>query len=788
MLDGCMRSLALALVATFVAAGCGDDKLNKKKPEPLPPGTIGAGCQTDADCYSGDCVGGKCAASADPMTAAEICALYISASINTDPEGPGLCVQGTMGNANDLNPEMIAYYCRPGTSGFTWGSKMLTAVAESRLRVDWAAARECLSTTRFLRATKPGIELIKGSEWSAAKEGICSSFYDGNIPLNGACKEDWDCPKDAGCFSDAPTTPGSSFCLPPAQNGEPCSLDFHTCAEGLRCAENGQCGPKLNNSQPCVWNDDCVSGYCDYYEEACATSPYLAAGESCTRGSQETGCDGECMACRRTAAGGPTVCQHYAAAGEYCDDWNDCLWDLGCINHLCGTVGQGQNCGALSQATCAEGLSCIPMVDCTRYDGDAAACAEHDEYCVFDSYYGYCDIAEGMCARLPSSGACVEPELYPVGMCAAGFFCDDDSTCQPLGRQGAPCSESAPCDDSLGLYCYPDTCVRFCEVIEDCPTGQYCDPGDESTPPRCLPINEAECAGDYACPAGKYCDFPGNQCFTYGDETSCNADADGECLWVAAGDCVADDACDTHLDQATCEADTADRCAWVEVGTCDAPACLYETEEDCNDDPLCWWSAQYGCGDNCWEFDDSPTNCDANPSCMHDGTYCWSKCYDYADRGACTGDVTCTWETGDPPFACVGGYDCSQHEIAAPADITTCTSSGPCAFEGEQYCDMLDPDAMGACADKLAVGTACIPDNVAFMGPVPSDSANQCQIGYATWVGPGDYDYQCSVAPNPPVDYTGCLNYTQDAQHALINLVWLFGAVWFVGHRRNKRR
>jgi hypothetical protein len=133
---------------------------------------------------------------------------------------------------------------------------------------------------------------------------------------------------------------------------------------------------------------------------------------------------------------------------------------------------------------------------------------------------------------------------------------------------------------------------------------------------------------------------------------------------------------------------------------------------------------------------------------------------------------------------CAARYDCSDHAD----NQTACEDQPTCDFEqGDQYCDTATPEAAGVCAPKLAIGEICIPDNIGFSGAVPSDDASSCINGYAVWVGPGEYDYECTVKPNPPIDYTGCLTSVNDTTHALINMVFVFGGVLFLRGRPRRR-
>jgi hypothetical protein len=202
---------------------------------------------------------------------------------------------------------------------------------------------------------------------------------------------------------------------------------------------------------------------------------------------------------------------------------------------------------------------------------------------------------------------------------------------------------------------------------------------------------------------------------------------------------------------------------------------------DCGANQNCFFDDYYGCMPACWNFDYDETGCGGLPNCEWSPAdeYCNSRCDALsANQAACDGTGYCDYYTG----FCGPRTDCTQWIDDGPGCAGA--PNGDCTFtETDYYCDTRDPEAPGVCADKLAVGAPVIPDNIGFAGPVPSDDAAACVNGYAIWVGPGDYDYACSVKPNPPIDYTGCLTSVNDTTHALINLVFVFGGVLFLRRR-----
>ncbi len=589
------RSLMLpaSLVLALGSQGCGLDRLfgidKPKKPQ---------------------------AEEVQPLTAEELCAMYLAQDTNqgrvgTDDPGWVLCTVGPTATADDFSDAVLARECRPGTAARTWADDLLRAVDEKRVVIDWEIARDCLDESRRLRTSGPSFGLVGTEEWEGLRTGACQAFYKAGVADGGACKDAWDCNPGSGCYADNPYDPNGAKCLPEGKQGDNCDPTFHPCAAEYFCGQDGKCDALKAGGADCSDDSECLSGSCDY-EAVPSVCTFVVPptsikqiGDPCTDTEE---CGGSCVACRPSAAGGPTTCQVLGGEGDYCRDWNDCVLDLGCTNNTCTTVGAGEVC-ALSgdgnnQSLCTNGLYCLPAGGCDGVTADTCTGA-NCQWVPGDGVFtdDACVEVTGTCGALPESGDCFMGQY-----CAAGFFCTDGGSCQKYADAGEACSttgDTAPicrgCDTSGycdSLSCVGGTCQYPCEFKEDCPAGQYCDTSAVPSP-ECVPETPEACDGDEQCPNGQYCNFPGAicgdlategdcggnsacswdvytscdnkiECMSFdGDETSCNGQG-GACVYDAtSGWCDPTVSCNGFATQPDCDAQ-AGACEWTEVGYCSA--------------------------------------------------------------------------------------------------------------------------------------------------------------------------------------------------------------------------
>ena len=457
-----------------------------------------------------------------PLTVTEICGLYNSQNDNGD-----LCVQASVKSALDYDAATLSRNCRPGTDGRVWAEDLLASLSAGRVKIDWGLAHKCLDESRSMRKNNPGYMLVQDQAWDDLATGACTEFFAGITPDGQMCSQDWDCADGSACASDSPFE-GTAVCLKAAGVDEQCG-DYHSCDTGLYCGPANSCLTQLADGANCdsdLSGDDCLSGSCGDDGKCAPTAVLKDFGEACTDDDE---CGGDCAKCRPASDGAATTCMIFGARGDYCRDWNDCLNDLGCTNHVCGTVGAGQGCGGATQALCDAGLSCIPTENCASF-ADEASCNAHSPTCAFDSQNNACSASQGQCtadSALPATGSC----LYGY-VCAEHHFCAG-GTCTALATEGQSCSEAGSpnpyCD--TGLSCLNGSCIVPCEFNEDCSNSQFC--ADDGS---CQAQNLSECHASNECPESQYCDLPEDTC-TGLDEATCGTTSgcaysadDADCL------------------------------------------------------------------------------------------------------------------------------------------------------------------------------------------------------------------------------------------------------------------
>lgn len=628
--------------------------------------------------------------SSDPLTVQEVCAAHLS----WEAGGETMCVQGNVPSANTLAALGVdpAHYCRPGTPWRKWAESLLAAVNDGRVGIDWSKARECLEVSRTLRASNPGIALLKSAEWAAVRDGACKAFFQGKVAAAGTCKEDWDCPAGMGCYTSTPNVAASKTCQAPKTMGATCDGEYFPCAKGLRCnPDDNTCTDQLlEEGEFCGGDNDCASGKCDSSSglPMCTATGEKQMGASCAEDAECAGA-GACATCRASAAGGATTCQIAGAQGEYCDDWGDCAMDLGCTSNVCSTVGEGVDCYGPSQSVCASGLACVATVDCSQYDDDQTAC-EANKYCYYDQ--GICDVGMGVCVKPPESGACA------YGLCAMGKYCDPSSdTCVARAALDQLCTTDgagAPvCLEGLG--CIGGYCKRPCEVNEDCGAGKYCDTQLEVA--ECKALATSSCASTVECAADKYCHTGDLVCPSYATETACGADP--LCLWNVTGTCDPVNDCSLKTTEPTCAGDSD--CAWQPIREC-ASTCAENTDPTtCNNTTGChYYDDDDACDSACYQFDGNAGGCAAVAGCTYDAEtgYCDPPniCAAISDLAVC--DATSGCQSTVVDGECINVFDCTA------LDQTACQADSRCAFSEDAACEPARPGDPGECLTRIGVG------------------------------------------------------------------------------------
>ncbi|MEZ4473361.1 MAG: hypothetical protein R3F60_21755 [bacterium] len=481
---------------------------------PAGPGAAGSPCDAGADCESGVCGGGICAADCAggaPCPAETRCTRFVDGDFCFPP-----C-------RDDADCPAIAYCAL----GFPEGG------------------------TCFWRG-------LGEADAPCAQDADCRSGRCDAGACLGACVAG-ECPAGRTCrdFGTA------ALCSPaPLPSGAACEAD-DACAEGLDCVA-GRCLPGCDAGCPPATL--CHGGRC---HPACETAADCRPGRACNRfdddapfcqarGAGEVGAacaasgdcaDGLCFADRcRAPCGGGAPC----GEGEACVPLGGAAWCLpsgpGALGDVCGADAEcagglcvGRRCAETceAQGECPPPAACRPLrggdfcvLECDAVSGEGCLAAEQ---CVpLDGGGGRCvlpgpgaDIGEPCqtledCTALASScydagdglrcrAACdLERDLCPESAVCAPGEPDRVEVCVPAGRGGdmAACAQATDCASGWCIEAYlGGRCGRSCAGDADCDATSRCvdlarNPGAPffSCAPRCL--TDRECAPGLQCRQG----------------------------------------------------------------------------------------------------------------------------------------------------------------------------------------------------------------------------------------------------------------------------------------------
>jgi hypothetical protein len=213
--------------------------------------------------------------------------------------------------------------------------------------------------------------------------------------------------------------------------------------------------PKLNASDTCINDEDCIDGYCEYSSPTCGGTCIEAPGD------QE-----DCS-------------EHDCKSGFYCDGTNTCL-----------PIGQLGD-------TCGESNECDATLWCPVSSLECEALPDLGDFCETDFGGDPCR-GSLVCNDSTPPGECMEgqdeedPCDYDLP-CKPGMRCSSVSdTCVPLSPPGGPCESSQNCPAG-GFECVANECVALPVIGEDCDAILTCISGTcDPVTDTCVEIETGE--------------------------------------------------------------------------------------------------------------------------------------------------------------------------------------------------------------------------------------------------------------------------------------------------------
>ncbi|MBI5498042.1 MAG: hypothetical protein HY904_23775 [Deltaproteobacteria bacterium] len=486
------------------------------------------GCLSDAECLSGACHLGFCAAcnsqddctvegrfcSLDPAPGASACLARKAdgALCANDFEcGSGACHLGTCQPCNSHDDCAALEYCTlpvvpglastceaaQGEGGACLGSaectSPLTCHASGTCRASCSLDTHC-PATHFcvLGGCVPRLDL--GA--ACTRNRICSS----DRCWLGFCVE---CASQADCQSDSFCTldpvPGQSSCVAKKAFGTLCASAYEctsnrcdvtcvdcTAAPAAGCTfstqycEFGLCNAKKATGQSCATSNQCTSGICDLFK--CV---------QCTNVPQ-TGCNFSTQYCSAGA------CNPKKSNGQSCGTSAECSSGICDLFKCVQCTNVPQNGCNFSTQYCSAG-ACYSKKSNGQTCGASAECTS-----------GICDLFKCVqCTNVPQSGCNFSTQFCNGGACYA------------RKSNGSSCSTSSECSSGI---CDLFKCVQ-CNASSGCTSTQYCEAG------TCYAerSNGSDCAFSNQCQSG-ICDlFKCVQCNAWGGCTSSQYCETGSC-------------------------------------------------------------------------------------------------------------------------------------------------------------------------------------------------------------------------------------------------------------------
>lgn len=408
------------------------------------------------------------------------------------------------------------------------------AIQDGRVRLDRSAVDACVAWLNEQRCNEPIPEDDPGDACHAPPPVSMSPcdvtlLVHGRVPEGGACSggtASLECHDGLVCLRDPAGVGGLGTCAALRGAGEPCADDAH-CTAGLYCSlVDGACRAPAALGEACAYAAPadpqptdcpllirCEAGLtCSPFTSTCVAR--CARGSWCS-GVRESACGVDTgLVCIRTSRGWPYggFCDFPHAAGEHCDDYDDCEAPLLCTPDPVADV---STCRAKlpNGEPCANEYECESDLCEYSLSGDERVCvgpAALGEFCYRDELCesGFCDFMTGQCAATVANG-----QSCPSGSsaeCTNGLCLFVEA----LGEEGcvAFIPAGGPCNDDY--RCASGACIAGGCASRPVPDGERCDQHsdcesdfcnlDELTP-RCrsLPLGiGAPCRDSEACESG----------------------------------------------------------------------------------------------------------------------------------------------------------------------------------------------------------------------------------------------------------------------------------------------
>jgi hypothetical protein len=208
------------------------------------------------------------------------------------------------------------------------------SIAKGRLTYNGAAAASCFAELQALAGTA----CVGAVDVTLANQGAsCHGVFAGNVPVSGACINDYECADGLTCVGYATPLPSTiapleGTCQNPPAIDQPCaqikpdgsfgsttmSFKFGThpdCAPGAYCtaAAGGKCAAARTAGQSCFETSDCAAGLSCINDKCDAAGPADVGGACSVAGDCKKG-----LYCQRAGAVESGSCQEKKAASSPC--------------------------------------------------------------------------------------------------------------------------------------------------------------------------------------------------------------------------------------------------------------------------------------------------------------------------------------------------------------------------------------------------------------------------------------------------------------------------------------